>query len=114
MHAERYRVPAATMAACERAERVVAVGTTSVRALESAAATGDLEGSTELFIHGDRPFARGGRAADQLPPAPLVAARAGRRLRRPALALALRRGAAGPGYRFLSFGDAMFLRGERG
>ena len=39
------------------AERVVAIGTTTVRALESAAATGELEGRTELFIHGDGPFA---------------------------------------------------------
>ncbi len=96
MHAERYRVPAATMAACERAERVVAIGTTSVRALESAAATGELEGSTEP-LHPRRPALRaGGRADDQLPPAALVAARAGRRVRRAALAIALRRGAAGP------------------
>ena len=57
MHAERYRVPGATLAACEAAARVIAIGTTTVRALESAAATGDLEGRTELFIHGDRPFA---------------------------------------------------------
>jgi S-adenosylmethionine:tRNA ribosyltransferase-isomerase len=50
MHSERYRVPAETIAACARAERVVAVGTTSVRALESAAATGELEGRTSLFV----------------------------------------------------------------
>ena len=37
MHAEHYRVPAATLDACAAAERVVAVGTTTVRALESAA-----------------------------------------------------------------------------
>ena len=40
------------------------------------------------------PFARRRRAADQLPPAALVAARAGRRVRRAAVARALRRGAA--------------------
>src|SRR3546814_8754294 len=57
MHSERYRVPDATMAACEAAERVVAIGTTTVRALESAAETGRLEGRTDLFIPGDRPFA---------------------------------------------------------
>ena len=51
MHSERYRVPEATWAACRAARRVVAVGTTSVRALESAAATGRLEGRTELFLH---------------------------------------------------------------
>ena len=93
MHGERYRVPEATMAACERADRVVAVGTTTVRALESAAATGELEGRTDLFIHGDRPFAVVGRAPHQLPPAPVVAARPGRRLRRPSVARPLRGGA---------------------
>lgn len=51
MHTERYRVPAETMQRCRDAQRVVAVGTTSVRALESAAATGVLEGRTDIFIH---------------------------------------------------------------
>jgi S-adenosylmethionine:tRNA ribosyltransferase-isomerase len=49
MHSERFSVPAATMAACQRARRVVAVGTTSVRALESAA-LGIPGGRTDLFI----------------------------------------------------------------
>ncbi|HWW54556.1 MAG TPA: S-adenosylmethionine:tRNA ribosyltransferase-isomerase, partial [Acidimicrobiales bacterium] len=57
MHSERYRVPASTMAAVGAANRVVAVGTTTVRALESAAASGELEGRTSLFIRGDYPFA---------------------------------------------------------
>lgn len=51
MHTERYRVPADTMRRCRQAERVVAVGTTSVRALESAAARDELDGRTEIFIH---------------------------------------------------------------
>ncbi len=51
MHTERYRVPEATMAACRNADRVVAVGTTAVRALESAARRGELAGRTDLFIH---------------------------------------------------------------
>ena len=55
MHSERYRVPAETWAAVEAARRgggrVVAVGTTTVRSLEAAAATGTLEGRTDLFIH---------------------------------------------------------------
>ncbi len=37
MHTEHYRVSAQTLAACAAAERVVAVGTTTVRALEAAA-----------------------------------------------------------------------------
>jgi S-adenosylmethionine:tRNA ribosyltransferase-isomerase len=48
MHAERYRVPSETLAACQQAARVVAVGTTTVRALETAAATGQLSGETSL------------------------------------------------------------------
>lgn len=55
MHTERYRVPPETMAACLRTHarggRVVAVGTTAVRALESAAKDGALSGRTQLFIH---------------------------------------------------------------
>lgn len=51
MHTERYRVPPDTMQACRDAERVVAVGTTAVRALESAAHRGELSGRTNLFIH---------------------------------------------------------------
>ena len=56
IHTERYSVPAATVAACAGARRVVAVGTTSVRALESAAATGVLAGRTDLYIHGEFEF----------------------------------------------------------
>jgi S-adenosylmethionine:tRNA ribosyltransferase-isomerase len=113
MHAERYRVPHATMLACERAERVVAVGTTSVRAIESAAATGELEGSTDLFIHGDRAFAlvRALMTNFHQPRSSLLAlvdAFVGPRWR------VLYDEALGAGYRFLSFGDAMFLTGERG
>jgi S-adenosylmethionine:tRNA ribosyltransferase-isomerase len=57
MHGERYRVPEETVAAVARARRsggrIVAVGTTSLRALESAARGGRLEpgdGETSLFI----------------------------------------------------------------
>ena len=112
MHGERYRVPATTMAACREADRVVAIGTTTVRALESAAATGRLEGRTELFIHGDRPFALVGALVTNFhqPRSSLlvlVDAFVGPRWRT-LYDIALR-----DGYRFLSFGDAMFLRRER-
>ncbi len=56
IHSERYSVPAATMAACADADRVVAVGTTAVRAVETAAATGVLSGRTDLYIHGHYDF----------------------------------------------------------
>ena len=57
MHSERYTIPQATVNAISETRanggRVVAVGTTSLRALESAAAGGELqagEGETNLFI----------------------------------------------------------------
>lgn len=112
MHAERYRVPATTLAACGAARaaggRVVAVGTTTVRALESAALSGQLEGRTELFIR--RPWRW--RMVDvlmtnfHLPRSSLlvlVDAFAGPRWR-DLYGIAL-----DAGYRFLSFGDAMWL-----
>ena len=54
IHSERYRVDPAVLADCAAARRVVAVGTTSVRALESAATFGTGAGRTRLFIH--RPY----------------------------------------------------------
>lgn len=54
IHTESYRVPAETLDACNRARarggRVIAIGTTATRALESAATFGDLQGRTNLFI----------------------------------------------------------------
>ena len=112
MHAERYVVPPATLDACRAARagggRVVAIGTTSVRALESAALSGELAGRTELFIH--RPWRW--RLVDvlmtnfHLPRSSLlvlVDAFVGDRWRD------LYAGALAAGYRFLSFGDAMWL-----
>ncbi len=113
MHSERYRVPAATMEACHRARRVVAVGTTTVRALESAAVTGQLAGRTSLFIQGAYPF----RVVDllltnfHLPRSSLLlllAAFCGDRWR------AVYDLALAHGYRFLSFGDAMLVSRRAG
>ncbi len=54
MHSEWYRIPSSTLQAiadCRaRGGRVVAVGTTSVRTLESWAQTGHTEGDTRIFI----------------------------------------------------------------
>ena len=57
MHSERYTIPQATVDAIAQAKasggRVIAVGTTSLRALESAAAGGELiagAGETRIFI----------------------------------------------------------------
>ncbi len=108
MHSERYRVPAAAWAACQEADRVVAVGTTTVRALESAAAKGELAGRTELFLYRGRHF----EVVDalltnfHLPRTTLlmmIDAFVGPRWR------TLYETALVEGYRFLSFGDAMLL-----
>lgn len=51
IHSEFYSVPTETMERVEAARRVVAIGTTAVRSLESVAAFGELTGRTQLFIH---------------------------------------------------------------
>ena len=108
MHTERYRVPEHTWAACAAAERVVAVGTTVVRTLESVAATGRLEGRTDLFIAPGFSF----QVVDalltnfHLPRSTLLVmleAFMGPRWR------SLYEIALAEGYRVLSFGDAMFV-----
>jgi S-adenosylmethionine:tRNA ribosyltransferase-isomerase len=87
---------------------VVAIGTTTVRALESVAATGRREGRTELFLHRGREF----QVVDvlltnfHLPRTTLlmmIDAFIGPRWR------TLYATALAEGYRFLSFGDAMLL-----
>jgi S-adenosylmethionine:tRNA ribosyltransferase-isomerase len=117
MHAERFEIPeaavAAVRAARERGGRVVAVGTTCVRALESAAGeTGELRalrGATELFLRPGQRF----RVVDglltnfHLPRSTLlvlVSAFAGRER-----VLRLYREAIEQGYRFYSYGDAMLF-----
>jgi len=117
MHAEWFEVGAATVAAVAaaraRGARVVAVGTTSVRALESAArANGTLQaasGETDIFITPGHEF----RVVDalltnfHLPKSTLmmlVSAFAGH-----AQVMALYRHAIRARYRFFSYGDAMLL-----
>lgn len=50
IHTEIYNVEQSVMDACSAANRVIAVGTTATRALESVASTGQLSGRTNLFI----------------------------------------------------------------
>lgn len=116
MHRERYSVPREAVAAIEAARaaggRVLAVGTTSLRALEAAAASGKLEpasGETGLFIHPGYAF----RVADRLltnfhlPKSSLlmlVSAFGGTDNLRRAYAQAIRER-----YRFFSYGDAMLI-----
>lgn len=112
MHTERYRVPEATWAACSATRqaggRVVAVGTTAVRALESAAARRELVGRTDIFIHEGFDW----KVVDvlmtnfHLPKTTLlmmIEAFIGTRWRD------LYASALEQEYRFLSFGDAMLL-----
>lgn len=115
IHTEHYRVPEQTWhdvgATRMAGGRVVAVGTTTTRALESVAHTGDLAGRTSLFITPGFEF----RVVDQLmtnfhlPRSSLLAmieAFTGTRWR-DLYELAIREK-----YRFLSFGDAMLLERE--
>ncbi|HEX4980785.1 MAG TPA: tRNA preQ1(34) S-adenosylmethionine ribosyltransferase-isomerase QueA [Ilumatobacteraceae bacterium] len=108
MHSERYRVPVETYERCRAASRVVAVGTTAVRALETAAATGRMSGRTELFVHRgfDWQLVDLMMTNFHLPRTTLlmmIDAFVGDRWR------SLYAAALDEGYRFLSFGDAMLL-----
>lgn len=108
IHTESYSVPGETLAACAGAERVVAVGTTAARALESAASTGEPSGRTSLFITRGHEW----KSVDLLltnfhmPRTSLllmIDSFIGPRWRR------LYAEAVAERYRFLSFGDAMLL-----
>jgi S-adenosylmethionine:tRNA ribosyltransferase-isomerase len=108
MHAERYRIDPESWEAIGAADRVVAIGTTTVRALESAATSGQLSGTTDIFIR--RPY--NWRVVDvlmtnfHLPKSSLLVmidAFIGPRWRD------IYTEALAEGYRFLSFGDAMLL-----
>jgi S-adenosylmethionine:tRNA ribosyltransferase-isomerase len=113
MHAEWYRVPPETQQAiadCRaRGGRVLGVGTTTVRTLESWVASGQAEGDTQIFITPGFHF----QVIDllltnfHLPKSTLmmlVSAFAGYEP-----IMALYRHAIAQGYRFFSYGDAMLL-----
>lgn len=118
MHAEPYRIPertAAVIASAKKAGgRIVAVGTSTLRVLESAVGPGGGvvagSGETSLFVYPGFRF----RVVDALltnfhmPKSTLIllaAAFAGREA-----ILGAYRQAVDEGYRFLSYGDAMFIR----
>ncbi|HLX80253.1 MAG TPA: tRNA preQ1(34) S-adenosylmethionine ribosyltransferase-isomerase QueA [Burkholderiales bacterium] len=108
MHRERYEVPAATAAAIA-GRRVLAVGTTSLRALESAALSGNASGETDLFVHPGFRFRIVERLLTNfhLPKSSLlmlVAAFAGMDNIKRAYAHAI-----AERYRFFSYGDAMLI-----
>jgi len=109
IHSERYRVEEAAWERIRAAERVVAVGTTTTRVLETLARGGPLAGRTTLFVMPGFRFRRVDALVTNfhLPRSTLLAlvmAFAGvdetRRLYR--LAIDAR-------YRFYSFGDAMLV-----
>ena len=116
MHAERFEIPPATIAAIARtrarAGKVIAVGTTSLRALEAAAQDGELRAGaaeTDIFITPGYRFQVVDRLITNfhLPKSTLlmlVSAFAGLDAIRSAYAHAIRHG-----YRFFSYGDAMLL-----
>jgi S-adenosylmethionine:tRNA ribosyltransferase-isomerase len=113
MEAEWYTIPAATIAAIEFTRRiggrVIAVGTSSTRALESYAVTHDTEGFTGLFIYpGFRLKLVDAMVTNFHMPRStvlaLVMALAGRDH-----ILAAYRDAIRHRYRFLSYGDAMLI-----
>ena len=120
IHREWYEVPATTRAALAAARRVVAVGTTAVRVLETAARTDATEGWTDLYVTPPYRF----EAVDalitnfHLPRSSLLllvtafvqAGMAGpSALEARDRLLAAYRRALAEGYRFFSFGDAMLI-----
>jgi len=113
MHYEWFSIPNETIQAIEATKknggRVIAVGTTSLRALESQAASGESSGETNLFITPGYQF----KTVDclltnfHLPKSTLlmlVSAFAGMDYIRAAYQHAINQK-----YRFFSYGDAMFL-----
>jgi len=109
MHTESYSIPAGLAAAAEQAGRLVAVGTTSCRVLESAPKLQPCTGSTRIFIHPPYTFKRTGALLTNfhLPGSTLlmlVSAFMGLELQREAY-----RQAIAERYRFFSYGDAMLI-----
>jgi S-adenosylmethionine:tRNA ribosyltransferase-isomerase len=109
LHGERYSVTAAAWERIRAAARVVAVGTTTVRAVETLSRGGPLEGRTELFVTPGFEFRRVDALLTNfhLPRSTLLAlvmAFAGVEQTRELYRLAI-----AERYRFYSFGDAMLV-----
>lgn len=112
MHREHYSIPAATLNSLQ-GKKVLAAGTTSLRALETWALTNKSSGETDLFVYPGFKF----RVVDRLltnfhlPKSSLlmlVAAFAGLDNIKKAYAHAIERR-----YRFFSYGDAMLIERAR-
>lgn len=114
MHSENYVVSAETATAVQAAKRVVAVGTTAMRTLETVARDHDGQvvaqsGSTDIFIYPGYPFRAVGAMLTNfhLPKSTLimlVSAFAGKELILRAYEEAIRER-----YRFFSYGDCMLI-----
>jgi S-adenosylmethionine:tRNA ribosyltransferase-isomerase len=109
LHSEHYSISAASAAAIDAAQRIVAVGTTSVRTLETVARTGEREGETAIFLYPGVPFLKTGAMLTNfhLPRTSLmllVCAFGGKEL-----ILDAYRHAVAAGYRFYSYGDCMLI-----
>src|SRR6188508_3860854 len=109
LHGERYHVAPEAWARIEAAERVLAVGTTTVRVLETIAREGDLEGRTSLYVLPGFRFQRVDALLTNfhLPRSTLLAlvmAFAGVDAVRDLYRIAI-----DEQYRFYSFGDAMLI-----
>ena len=112
MHSEHYSITPDSAVRMTAARRLVAVGTTSVRTIESAMRAGGLReasGETDLFIYPGFEFRAAGAMLTNfhLPRTSLlllVCAFAGQ-----ALALAAYRHAVDERYRFYSYGDCMLI-----
>jgi S-adenosylmethionine:tRNA ribosyltransferase-isomerase len=109
LHGERYEVAPEAWERIRAAERVLAVGTTSVRVLETLARGAPLTGRTSLFVHPPFEFRRADALLTNfhLPRSTLLAlvmAFAGIDETRELYAAAIRER-----YRFYSFGDAMLI-----
>jgi S-adenosylmethionine:tRNA ribosyltransferase-isomerase len=109
LHGERYDVDPAAWERIASADRVLAVGTTTVRVLETVARSGELAGRTTLFVTPGFSFERVDALLTNfhLPRSTLLAlvmAFAGVDTVR-----SIYREAIAEGYRFYSFGDAMVV-----
>jgi S-adenosylmethionine:tRNA ribosyltransferase-isomerase len=109
LHGERYRVRPESWARIEAAGRVLAVGTTTVRVLETIAGGGGLDGRTSLYVLPGFEFRRVDALLTNfhLPRSTLLAlvmAFAGVEQVRDLYRLAI-----AERYRFYSFGDAMLI-----
>ena len=109
LHSESYQITPENAEKICAARRVIAVGTTSMRTIETAANTGQMHGDTDIFIYPGYPFRKAGAMLTNfhLPRTSLlllVCAFAGTDL-----ALAAYRHAVESRYRFYSYGDCMLI-----